>query len=115
MPIFANPTGLLRGVHPNFLVKLVFEIAVAQLTKTHDQTFVAVVDPNHPPLPRPSEAARGLGVLVDVGFSLIPVNQGVLGAGPNCRRPPLEAKPDNFCTVERLWRHQNRTILPTNL
>ena len=29
-----------------------------------------------------SEAARGLGVLVEVGFSLIPPNQGVWGAGP---------------------------------
>ena len=27
------------------------------------------------------EAARGLGVLVEVGFSLIPVNQGVKGGG----------------------------------
>ena len=26
----------------------------------------------------------------------------------------MEAKPDDFCALERLWRHQNRTILPKN-
>ena len=33
------------------------------------------------------EAARGLGVLVEVGFSLIPVNQGVWG-GPQLPEAP---------------------------
>ena len=34
-----------------------------------------------------TEAARGLGVLVEVGFSLIPVNQGVWG-GPQLPEAP---------------------------
>ena len=33
------------------------------------------------------EAARGLGVLVEVGFSLIPVNQGVWGRAPTAGGP----------------------------
>ena len=40
-----------QTVHPDLFVKLVFEIAVSQKTKTHDQTFEEVVDPNHPLVP----------------------------------------------------------------
>ena len=41
-------TNILMGVHPDFFVNLVFEIAVGQQTKTLDQTFEGVVDPNRP-------------------------------------------------------------------
>ena len=45
------------GVQPQFIVKIVFEIAVDQQTITNDQTFEGVPDPNRPPLsavqPRP--------------------------------------------------------------
>ena len=42
------------GVHPYLIVKLLFETVVAQQTRTHDQTFEGVVDPNRPPVhPRP--------------------------------------------------------------
>ena len=38
----------LKGVHPVFVVKLDFEIAVDQLTKAHDQTFEGVPDSGCP-------------------------------------------------------------------
>ena len=39
------------GVHPDFFVKLGFEIAVDQQTKTSDRTFEGVPDPNHQTVP----------------------------------------------------------------
>ena len=39
------------GNQPEFFVKLVSEIAVDQQTKTIDQTFEEVPDPNRPPVP----------------------------------------------------------------
>ena len=39
------------GVHPDFFVKLGFEIAVDQQTKTGDQTFEGVPDPNRQSVP----------------------------------------------------------------
>ena len=39
------------GVHPDFFVKLGFEIAVNQQTRTGDQTFEGVPDPNHQSVP----------------------------------------------------------------
>ena len=39
------------GVNPDFLVKLFFETAGAQQTRTPDQTFEGVVDPNCPLVP----------------------------------------------------------------
>ena len=47
-----------------------------------------------------TEAARGLGVLVEVGFSLIPVNQGVWGraltaGGPRWRRNQIAIRVKN--------------------
>ena len=43
---------LLRGggVHPDFFVKLDFEIAVDQQTRAHDQTFEGVPDSGCPPI-----------------------------------------------------------------
>ena len=38
-------------VHPDFFVKLGFEIAVDQQTRTGDQTFEGVPDPNHQSVP----------------------------------------------------------------
>ena len=35
-----------KEVHPHLFVKLVFEIAVAQQTRTRDQTFEGIVDTN---------------------------------------------------------------------
>ena len=40
-----------RGVHSDYFVKLVSEIAVAQQTRISDQTFEGVVDPNRLPVP----------------------------------------------------------------
>ena len=40
------------GGHPDLFVKLVFEIAVVQLTRTHYETFEGVLDPNRPPVPQ---------------------------------------------------------------
>ena len=37
-------THLREGVHPDFFVKLDFEIAVDQQTKAHDGTFEGVPD-----------------------------------------------------------------------
>ena len=39
------------GVHPDFFVKLDFEIAVDQQTRAHDQTFEGVPDSGCPPVP----------------------------------------------------------------
>ena len=39
------------GVHPDFFVKLDFEIAVDQQTRAHDQTFEGVPDSGFPPVP----------------------------------------------------------------
>ena len=39
------------GVHPDFFVKLDFEIAVDQQTRAHDQTFEGVSDSGCPPVP----------------------------------------------------------------
>ena len=39
------------GVHPDFFVKLGFEIAVDQQTRTGDQTFEGVPDPNRQSVP----------------------------------------------------------------
>ena len=39
------------GVHPDFFVKLGFEIAVDQQTRTSDRTFEGVPDPNHQTVP----------------------------------------------------------------
>ena len=39
------------GYQPEFLVKLVFEIAVDKQTRTSYQTFEGVQDPNHPSVP----------------------------------------------------------------
>ena len=39
------------GGHPDFFVKLDFEIAVDQQTKAHDQTFEGVPDSGSPPVP----------------------------------------------------------------
>ena len=39
------------GVHPDFFVKLGFEIAVDQQTKTGDRTFEGVPDPNRQTVP----------------------------------------------------------------
>ena len=38
------------GVQPYFLLKLVFEIGIAQQTKTSDQTFEGDLDHNRPPV-----------------------------------------------------------------
>ena len=37
--------------HLDFFVKLVFDIAVVQQTRTHDRTLEEVVDPIYPPVP----------------------------------------------------------------
>ena len=39
------------GVHPDFFVKLDFEVAVDQQTRAHDQTFEGVPDSGCPPVP----------------------------------------------------------------
>ena len=39
------------GVHPDFFVKLDFEIAVDQQTRAHDQTFEGVPNSGCPPVP----------------------------------------------------------------
>ena len=39
------------GVHPDFFVKLDFEIAVDQQTRARDQTFEGVLDSGCPPVP----------------------------------------------------------------
>ena len=39
------------GVHPDFFVKLDFEIAVDQQTRARDRTFEAVSDIGCPPVP----------------------------------------------------------------
>ena len=50
------PLGCLRGDgggggSPCFFVKLDFEIAVDQQTKTHDRTFEGAPDSGYPPVP----------------------------------------------------------------
>ena len=49
--IFRNALKGGGGVHPDFFVKLGFEIAVDQQTSTGDQTFEGVPDPNHQSVP----------------------------------------------------------------
>ena len=39
------------GVRPDYFVKLDFEIAVDQQTRTRDQTFEGVLDSGCPPVP----------------------------------------------------------------
>ena len=39
------------GVHPDYFVKLDFEIAVDQQTRARDRTFEGVPDPGCPPVP----------------------------------------------------------------
>ena len=39
------------GVHPDFFVKLGFDIAVDQQTRTSDRTFEGVPDPNRQTVP----------------------------------------------------------------
>ena len=48
--------ALLSGLHPEFIVKLVFEIAVAQQMRTHDQTFEGSWTPTAHQCPRCSHA-----------------------------------------------------------
>ena len=43
--------GVGGGVHPDFFVKLDFEIAVDQQTRAHDQIFEGVPDSGCPPVP----------------------------------------------------------------
>ena len=40
-----------RGVHPDYFVKLDFEIAVDQQTRSRDRTFKVVPDSGYPPVP----------------------------------------------------------------
>ena len=54
------------GVHPDFFVKLGFEIAVDQQTRTGDQTFEGVPDPNHQSVP----AGQPRPYLVQIGPNL---------------------------------------------
>ena len=39
---------LMGRVHPKFVMKLIFEIAVDRQTRTLDQNFEGVPNPNHP-------------------------------------------------------------------
>ena len=39
------------GIHNDFFVKLAFEIAVTQQTRTRDQIFEGIVSPNRLPVP----------------------------------------------------------------
>ena len=48
---YRNGKQLRRGVHPDFFVKLDFEIAVDQQTRAHDQTVEGVPDSGCPPVP----------------------------------------------------------------
>ena len=46
----------LRGFHPDFFLKLDFEIAVDQQTRARDQTFEGVPSPGAHPCPQDSHA-----------------------------------------------------------
>ena len=70
--LLSDPYNL-RGVHPDFFVKLDFEIAVDQQTRARDRTFEGVLDSGCPPVP----AGQPRPYLVNVG-SILPNHLNIL-------------------------------------